>query len=84
MKQSSAKLIKAKQSSAYKGQVLKPSTIHAIAALKSFPRSRGVSQAQLDQIAEAKMNQGWKRSKHSICSSCGVMKPLSGVCDSCD
>lgn len=81
MKLSSAKAIRSKQSSAYRACRLTPPTITALQQLKSFPRSGGVSQAMLDQIAEAKMNQGWSRSSNPICSSCYVQKSLNGACN---
>lgn len=80
MKRSVAKVIKAKQSSAYKHEPLKPYTIHALGQLKSFPRSGGVSQAHLDKVAEAKMNQGYSLKKNPICSSCFTQKAINGSC----
>jgi hypothetical protein len=81
MKRSVAKSIKAKQSSAYKYEALKPPTIYALQQLKSFPPPRGFSQAQADAAAEKIMNQGYSRLRNPICSSCYVQKAINGSCN---
>jgi hypothetical protein len=80
-KQSSAKAIRSKQSSAYKTTTLNPPTIHALRRLRSWPsKPMKPSEAMMDEAAERIMNRGWSRSSNPICSSCYVQKALNGAC----
>jgi len=95
MKLSSAKAIRAKQSSAYAmirssapaihqidGSSTRELSRYRVKAIKSFgARAAGASQAMLDAAAERMMNQGYSLMKNPICSSCYIQKALNGSCN---
>jgi len=89
--------IRSKQSSAYAGDRQSAPAIHQIdgssrreagrsrtEALKSFPGGRGLSEAEVDALADKQVKQiifgSWSKKLNPICQICSFMKSRSGAC----
>lgn len=80
MKRSIATAIKMKQSSAYKAQAIKMTSIIAINQLKSFPGGSQPPQGVLDAQADQIISGGYSKKRNPICSSCFTARANNGSC----
>lgn len=80
MKRSIATSIKMKQSSPYRAQATRMTSIIAINQLKSFPGSGQPPQGVLDAQADRIISGGYSKKRNPICSSCFVAKANNGSC----